>query len=182
MAEPAPQQNREKPVEDIFGFSEAGQAQPTPEQRPPVEQRPEQAPQPEHVRESRPEQRPEGESARRTAAAPIQPMPAPVPATPVVKDPAVVEIEGILSEHLEDLFLAMDQAQQMAFQQKGEETASKINVLLGEAKVKVREILSLIREWLQMIPGVNKFFIEQEAKIKTDRLLNAREQKNRNQH
>jgi hypothetical protein len=30
--------------------------------------------------------------------------------------------------------------------------------------------LKLIREWLLIIPGVNKYFLEQEAKIKTDKI------------
>ena len=38
-------------------------------------------------------------------------------------------------------------------------------------KVKVRDVVHLIREWLLVIPGVNAFFLEQEAKIKTDRIL-----------
>jgi len=32
-------------------------------------------------------------------------------------------------------------------------------------------IMELVYEWLRMIPKVNKFFLEQEAKIKTDKLL-----------
>ena len=32
--------------------------------------------------------------------------------------------------------------------------------------------MSLIREWLKVIPGINKFFLEQTVKIKTDKIIN----------
>jgi len=96
---------------------------------------------------------------------------------PVQKSEELIKIENILSENLDDLFLQMTPQQQMNFQIKGEETANKINLLMNETKVKVKEILVLIKEWLRLIPGINKFFLEQEAKIKTDRLMNM---KNRN--
>ncbi len=82
-----------------------------------------------------------------------------------------------LKKNLDELFLTMTPQEQMTFKKKGEETAEKVNELLKETKIKVGEILDLIKEWLKIIPGVNKFFIEQEAKIKTDRLLNLRERK-----
>ena len=75
--------------------------------------------------------------------------------------------------------MQMTPVQQMQFRQKGEETASKIEKLLLDVKVKIKEVLNLLREWLKVIPGVNKFFIEQEAKIKADRILNLHEQKHK---
>ena len=38
-------------------------------------------------------------------------------------------------------------------------------------KVKVKEIVKLIIEWLKIIPGASRYFLEQEAKIKTDKIL-----------
>ncbi len=111
------------------------------------------------------------------------PPPAPVartvkqaaPASP--KDEFTKEIEDILSEDLTDLFLKMNPAQQEAFKKRGEETAGKVRKLLGKAKVHAHAVLLLIRDWLKMIPGVNKFFLEQEAKIKTDKVLDAAEER-----
>jgi hypothetical protein len=37
--------------------------------------------------------------------------------------------------------------------------------------VSTKKIFVLIRAWLKIIPGVNRFFLEQEAKIKTDKIL-----------
>lgn len=168
--------NQESQVEDIFDFDKTEQL---PEQQPQPETRPEQSvetePQPEH--EPQPEKASEDEQSRRQPAPP-PPTDLPPVATPV-KDSAVAEVEAILSEHMDEIFLQMTPQEQMAFQQQGEDTATKINVLLNETKVKVKEVLNLIKRWLQLIPGVSKFFLEQEAKIKTDRLLNAREQKNK---
>ena len=66
---------------------------------------------------------------------------------------------------------------QEAFRAKGEETASKIRQLLTAAHVNIKKILFLICDWLKMIPGVNIFFLEQEAKIKADKIILAVEEK-----
>lgn len=84
-------------------------------------------------------------------------------------------IDKILSEGLNDIFLSMSPAKQKEFQVKGEETVKKINVLLGEAKVKVNKIIDLIKKWLKIIPGVNKFFLEQETKLKVDKIMNIKD-------
>lgn len=92
------------------------------------------------------------------------------------KDPFTQEIESILEEDLTDLFLQMTPDQQIAFKKKGEETASKIRELLNQTKVNIHKVLALLREWLSLIPGVNMFFLEQETKIKTDKLLAAKKE------
>ena len=81
------------------------------------------------------------------------------------------EIDAILADGLNDVFLKMNSAQQAEFKKTGEETVTKINQLLQETKVKVNKIVELIRKWLKLIPGVNKFFIEQEVKIKADKIM-----------
>jgi hypothetical protein len=80
-------------------------------------------------------------------------------------------IDKILSEGLSEVFLKMTPAKQKEFQKTGEETVKKISVLLGEAKVKVNKIIELIKRWLKLIPGVNNFFLEQETKLKVDKIL-----------
>jgi len=84
------------------------------------------------------------------------------------------EIEDVLAEDLEGLYWELSEPERMIFKHGGEETASKIRLLLGETVVRVQEIFNLIVEWLKLLPGVSKFFIEQEAKIKTDKLLKFR--------
>lgn len=81
------------------------------------------------------------------------------------------EIDNILSEGLNEIFLKMKPAQQKVFKEKGEETVLKINELLNQTKVKVNKIITLIRKWLSLITGINKFFLEQEIKLKTDKII-----------
>jgi hypothetical protein len=101
-----------------------------------------------------------------------RPGPAPVAArkaqTP--KDPVLVQIESVLEEDLTDLFLAMSPDFQARFKKVGEDTAQQIKALLEQTKVNFHKIFSLIKHWLKLIPGVNRFFLEQEAKIKTDKI------------
>lgn len=97
---------------------------------------------------------------------------------PIVKDPMLVNIESILAEDLTDVFLELPDDRKLAFKQKGEEIAVKIIVMIESGKVKVGKILGWIQEWLQMIPGVNKYFINQESKIAADKIMRfAQEQK-----
>lgn len=80
-------------------------------------------------------------------------------------------IDNILAEGLNDIYLKMKPADQAVFKKKGEETVAKISELLNQTKVKISKIVDLIRRWLKLIPGVNKFFLEQEAKIKADKIV-----------
>ncbi|MDD4607067.1 MAG: hypothetical protein PHS07_01835 [Patescibacteria group bacterium] len=88
------------------------------------------------------------------------------------KSETLIKIEKILSEDLEDIYASLDKPTQEKFKQAGEETAYKIEKILGSVKIKIKEIIKLILEWLKILPGVNKFFIKKQAKIKTEKILN----------
>lgn len=109
------------------------------------------------------------EEKRPTPPKPSFPTPSTTPGVP--KSETRKKIEKILSEDLVDIYQAMDESQKRIFKQKGEETASAIENLIQTAKATAKKIINLIREWLKLIPGVNKFFLEQETKIKTDKIL-----------
>ena len=94
-----------------------------------------------------------------------------------VKSETLVKIEKILEEDLEGFYFSMPTEQRKLFKEKGEETASRILKMIETGKTVGRKILKLIRDWLKLIPGVNKFFLEQEAKIKTDRVVTLVEKK-----
>lgn len=81
------------------------------------------------------------------------------------------KVEAILSDDLEDIYLSLDSQTQEQFRRTGEETVKKIEVLIATAKATAKAIVELIRVWLQIIPGVNRFFLEQESKLKTDRIM-----------
>ncbi len=91
------------------------------------------------------------------------------------------EIENILSEDLEEAYQTMPKVLKERFRARGEETALKIEKIISKVKIVVNKILILIRNWLFMIPGFNRFFLEQQAKIKTDKILKLAEEKKKKQ-
>lgn len=99
------------------------------------------------------------------------------PVVPQYKSPTLVQIEDILEEDLGDAYFSMSPKRREDFKKKGEETASRIEKLVEAVKINSTKILGLIKKWLKLIPGINRFFLEQEAKIKTDKILNLRERK-----
>lgn len=106
------------------------------------------------------------------------PRPAPIafkrkPAAPVVspRDPVTIRIEKIMEDGVGDAYSRLSPIARQEFKLKGEQTAVKIRELLKSTHVKVKKIFQLILNWLKLLPGVNRFFLEQEAKIKTDRII-----------
>ena len=108
--------------------------------------------------------------------APPPPKAAPPKAVPKKKElpeksEQLMKIEKILAEDLEDYYFSMSDDLKLTFKHKGEETARTAEQMIKKAKVNLRKLVKLIFEWLKIIPGINKFFIEQEAKIKADKIL-----------
>jgi hypothetical protein len=100
--------------------------------------------------------------------------PTPQPKTviiPQVKDALTNQIEKIMESGLVDAFKEMNEIQKQEFKVKGEQSAKQIKELLGKSKVKIKKIYEILVAWLQIIPGISRFFIQQEAKIKADKLL-----------
>lgn len=95
---------------------------------------------------------------------------------PQVRDDLTLQIESIMSFGLDDAFKALTPVQQQEFKIKGEATAREIRRMLTHTRVKIKKIFALIVEWLKLLPGINKFYLEQEAKIKTDKLMSLHEQ------
>lgn len=104
------------------------------------------------------------------------PPPPPAPAPP--KDPDLAAIEEVLAEDLVDIYVNLPENKKPAFKKKGEEVAAAVKQMVDSGKFQAKKILDLIREWLRMIPGINKFFLEQEAKIKADKIGDFVEAKN----
>ena len=86
-----------------------------------------------------------------------------------------MEIDKILADGLHETFLNLSPKKQQEFKLEGEKTTVKINLLLDKTKIKVDKIIDLIRKWLKIIPGINQFFLEQEAKIKADKIINIKD-------
>lgn len=87
------------------------------------------------------------------------------------KDPVVIEVEKILEDGIGPFYAAMPQEAKDEFKKKGEAVAQEISDMVRTFHVRFRRLISLITSWLKTIPGVNKYFLEQEAKIKADRIV-----------
>lgn len=97
-----------------------------------------------------------------------------VPSSSVPQDSSqiiLVKVENILSDNMDKVFLSLDLASQAKFKAKGEEVAIEITNLLQKTKVNINKVISLIIDWLRLIPHVNKYYLEQEAKLKADAIL-----------
>jgi hypothetical protein len=90
------------------------------------------------------------------------------PAAP--DDEVMKEIQTILEEHLDTYYQEFPEEAKGRFLQKGREVAMEIAQMIRAVHLNTKRVLHLIRDWLLTIPGVNKFFLEQEAKVKTDRV------------
>jgi hypothetical protein len=134
----------------------------------------EQSPTPEQSREqiAAPAEQLTTEFVPRVQAQPVVPQVTPIaPTTSSVHQ----AIENILSEGLQEEYEQLDPTTQQRFRQVGEETATQIEVLLQSTKNQIQKIIMLITSWLKILPGVNSFFIQQEAKIKADKILKLHE-------
>lgn len=140
------------------------ETQPSPEQKERREEK-------EMVAEAAPELSPEEKQKEEELLEKAEEL-APVvqPEPPQPKDPVLTDLEGILAEDLGEIYNNLPEDKKPLFKQKGEEVAGAVKQMIDSGKVRVKNILKLIKEWLQLIPGVNKFFLEQEAKIKTDNI------------
>jgi len=108
-------------------------------------------------------------------------IPSSVPDSQTKEDKISKDIETILSEDMEEIYKNLPESLQEDFRKKGEETAEEIKNIISQTKIIVSKILDLIKNWFLMVPGVNKFFLEQECKIKTGKILNlAKEIKDKN--
>ena len=145
---------------------------------PPAPPAPEQAKAPEAA-ETRPaaETAPQGAEVR--AAMPEQ-APAPVAtaktsakadAAPQEKDKYRVKVERILEQNLWDLYFALPQGSREKFKAEGEKAAATLRAAIEGKKVKPNQVLGAVHKWLKTIPRVNPYFLEQEAKIKTDQVM-----------
>ena len=130
-----------------------------------------------------PEQTAEQESAAPQPAAPQEvPAQSSVPLAPSASplaprashDPragVLKQVETLLADGLKELYLSLPEARRAAFKAAGEVVAGKITDMILYGKTRVKEVWKLIGEWLRTVPGVNKYFLEQEIKIKTDKIM-----------
>jgi len=95
----------------------------------------------------------------------------PQPATNLYRDEDLIVIESILAEDVLDLYNQLSEIKKREFKKRGELISVKIKTMLRQVRVRAEEIFDLIKNWLKMLPNINHYFLEQEAKIKTDKIL-----------
>lgn len=93
------------------------------------------------------------------------------------KDPVVIEVERILEEGIGSFYSSLSGEAKSSFRTRGEEVSREIAQMVSSLHIKMKQVISLIRSWLKTIPGVNVFFLEQEIKIKADKILELAESK-----
>ncbi len=108
-------------------------------------------------------------AAQQAEAAP--PVAAPVAPVAAPKDQYHVRIERILEENLIEVYLSLPPAARAKFKGEGEAAALKIRSMIEQAKVRAKEVLKIILTWLKTIPRINNYFLQQEAKIKADKII-----------
>jgi hypothetical protein len=121
--------------------------------------------------ENRAQMQSENRTGRESFALPNTQTPSTPPPATIAKPASLVQIEHILQEDLMSVYQQLDPKHQAKMKLEGEKAASKIDQLIRSTKVTAKKVLDIIRNWLKSIPGMNKHYFEQEAKIKTDKIL-----------
>ena len=103
------------------------------------------------------------------------------PAAVAGKDEVIIEVERILEEGLGPYYASLPPEAQPLFKKKGEDVATHISTMVRTFRLNIHRAFQLITDWLKIIPGVNKLFLEQEAKIKTDRILALMEERRKDE-
>src|SRR3972149_5812322 len=89
----------------------------------------------------------------------------------IQKSPLLLEIESIMEENLREIYQNMPDELKLRFNSEGEKTAGEIKNLMQSLKATTKKLIEALKKWLLIIPGINKFFLEQEAKIKADKIM-----------
>jgi hypothetical protein len=111
-------------------------------------------------------------------SSPAVPAPTPAPAAPV-KDEITHSVETILEKGLEETYTHLTPAAAAKFKKEGERITVEITGMIRKLHVNAGKVLALITGWLRIIPAVNRYFLVQEAKIKTDLVMALAEEEKR---
>lgn len=109
----------------------------------------------------------------------VQAAPTPVVTAAPRKDPVLADVEHVLEDGMGETYAKLTPAAKQQFRSKGEVAAGRIRQMISRGHLKLKDVWKLIRDWLRVIPGASRFFVEQEAKIKTDRIIRLAEKQKR---
>lgn len=109
------------------------------------------------------------------------PLPISSPAgVPQQMDPILRTVENVLSEDLAETYKQLAPDTQQEFKKKGEQVARTVKQMITTGTFHAKKVLSLVLDWLRLIPHINRFFLEQEAKRKIDVLTHLAEKEKKN--
>lgn len=80
-------------------------------------------------------------------------------------------IEDILAEGLAKTFQALPPATQAQFKVVGEQTAVRITNEVRHRTPRLERLINAVTAWLRLIPNLNPYYLEQEAKMKVEKIL-----------
>ncbi|MFH1430787.1 MAG: hypothetical protein ABIG71_04730 [Candidatus Uhrbacteria bacterium] len=88
------------------------------------------------------------------------------------KTPLREDIEAALADdRIRELYAALEPSVQQAFRVAAERLAARIEVMIAKQKLNIDDVHEEIVDWLHIIPTINRWFLVQEAKVKTDAML-----------
>ncbi len=121
-----------------------------------------------------PTEQPASKQDEQPAPQPSAPLPltqATVPGREHVKSETLERIEDIMEDDLDDVYAQLPPDVQKQFKERGEATAAELESMIYKVRLRSRKVFKLLFGWLKVIPGVNKYFLKQEAKLKADEIL-----------
>jgi hypothetical protein len=112
------------------------------------------------------------------------PIPPSVPGAPAASistelSPLAREVDAVLEEGLATIYATLPRENQDQFRNTGKVLVQKIEVTINQSNLKLKRLIQWLRSWLKIIPGINRFFLEQELKIKSDKIMDIAERERR---
>ncbi len=95
----------------------------------------------------------------------------------IEKSELFLSIEKILEDGIGEYYATMPPKLQRRFVEYGTKTTRVIEKLFLSKKNKIIQIAQHIKEWLDIIPHASPFYLEQEAKIKADKIMRLKNNK-----
>lgn len=86
-------------------------------------------------------------------------------------DEVLRSVEQALETGLGEMVDRLPDAAKERFTAKGKEIAMQLTKSIYAGVPQSRMVVDLVKAWLLTLPSVNKYFLEQEAKIRTDAII-----------
>ncbi len=99
------------------------------------------------------------------------PMPTETEVKATAKDKVTIEVEKLLEKNLGSTFALLPDNVKPFFKTHGEKIAQTVVGMINNKSFDGGVVMEMVEDWLKLIPKSNSFYLEQEAKLKTDSLV-----------